>query len=270
MYYYCRPLFVSKILTTILLLNTFPHSVSTHIHSCPLCHATMAGKVQLSEKETRWEGEEGKSLTVNVNREDNMRCTSCPHPCNWGDHCAHNQWEGGREGGNIYILPTSSKKILCPCVIKCLPLSPDLKEYFINTFKVTWSHRTTVFPVGLNSKIRLRQRSLRWPFISQRNTVKCQQKIRQCLHFNCKHLVNPYINCDCSDFWCGTDGSSRSLPKMQYCECQKKQTSFTMFARWVVTEWGTTTFLLFPLLGNEVTLFQRLCWLLFYWIAFLL
>lgn len=95
----------------------------------------------------------------------------------------------------------------------------------------------------------LRQGSLRWPFISQLNTAKCQQRIRQSLHFNCTHLANPYINCDSSDFWYETDGSSKSLPEAQYCE----KSLFTRFARWRVTEWGTTAFLSFSLLGNEVT-----------------
>lgn len=95
-YWYCTPLFVRSKNTNHYSSIKYIPTVSTRIHKCPLCHATMAGKVQLSEKETRWEG---KSLTLNVNGEDNMRCASCPHPCNWGDHSAHNQWGGGRDGG---------------------------------------------------------------------------------------------------------------------------------------------------------------------------
>lgn len=59
-------------------MSTLP----THTHCWPFRHATMAGKVQLSEEETRWEGEEGKAPTVNVNGEDNMQCASCSLLCN--------------------------------------------------------------------------------------------------------------------------------------------------------------------------------------------
>lgn len=45
---------------------------------CPLRHATIAGKVQLSEEEARQEGEEGRAL--NVTGEDNQCSASCPAP----------------------------------------------------------------------------------------------------------------------------------------------------------------------------------------------
>lgn len=63
----------------------------------------------------------------------------------------------------------------------------------------------------------------------------------------------PYINCDSSDFWRGTDGSSRSLPEVRYRECQqtdwKKKSLYLIMC---LVGWGVIEF---PrsLSGNGVT-----------------
>lgn len=77
---YCWPLFIWCKNTNHNWYIKHVPTVSPPACSCPLFHATMAGRVQLSEADTRWEGVEGKAVTVIVKRKENTHCASCPAP----------------------------------------------------------------------------------------------------------------------------------------------------------------------------------------------
>lgn len=66
-----------KTLSSTDLLNAHITENLSQLHNFSFHQATMPGKVQLSEEETR---EEGNAVTAGVTGEDNTNHASCPHP----------------------------------------------------------------------------------------------------------------------------------------------------------------------------------------------